>query len=552
MELVHPVCAQRRVGISDNRFVFVVAAVFLISITFLTVRTNTFLHLSAIQDGTTLFWWFRYLLPLAFFVFACGMLLTIRKRQQSQKERLMQIPLESPRRQQFVDCIMVLLTQAELGNSVELCYLPLWLPPNAHVTKRDGKYCLTVTYGLLLLFRQKPDQARAMLLHEISHMQADDVKFTEWTRAGAIFAVLSTIFAGAALLLVYLVRCFVFAETGNELPVVGALATALVAPLAAIFYHREYLLGREFSHDLRAVQLAGGTDSLASYLRSVESDQSERHLGGRLTAFLRHFWRFHPTPRQRLRNLENLDPYQSRAVFSPVFVGAFLALLPIQIALSISDFKLMGVFLEQWRSVLEWLVLVLSTWLLLKSDLGRLAVYLVERNRSGSKILLFFFLLLVGSAVAVLPFLLASAWMKGRAFWPNFSYTLIGVAWTAAGYCGAALTLSYIWGTRFLLRHGRVWGMLVSALYLLVSLLLILLFSWITLSRGQVSFTLNLALLLAIVATFGIAFFVVAVGGCRECGRRSWNVLFLANRCAHCGRLRLLTSVLETNAPSSS
>jgi hypothetical protein len=143
---------------------------------------------------------------------------------------------------------------------------------------------------------------------------------------------------------------FVLNDVGNGLAIIGAMLVSLTTPLAGFLYYREYLLGREFMHDLL------------------------------------------------------LDPFRDWSVVAPFFAGAFLALLPIELGLFCAALNQ-----RDLQRPLEWMALVLSTVLLLKSDLSRLAIYAILRERTILRIVRFLLLVLIGSLVSILPFLVLSS-----------------------------------------------------------------------------------------------------------------------------------------------
>jgi len=86
-------------------------------------------------------------------------------------------------------------------------------------------------------------------------------------------------------------------------------------------------------HDLRAVQLMSSAEPMKAFLKTLAEQSSRTGLVVALQECRKHFEAFHPTPTQRLRNLLPLDPFRDWSVVAPFFVGAFLALLPIELGL---------------------------------------------------------------------------------------------------------------------------------------------------------------------------------------------------------------------------
>jgi hypothetical protein len=153
-------------------------------------------------------------------------------------------------------------------------------------------------------------------------------------------------------------------------------------------------------------------------------------------------------------------------------------------------------------------------------------------------------LVLLGSFAAMLPYLALSSLVRGRSLLAGLEYAANGVVWTAIGYCGAATLLAYVWGVYFLCRL-REWQLSLNIFYQLFSIVTVVLFYLITLSRGDTAFPLfaTLGLWMLIGCVLG----TVSILGtrCNRCGSRPWNALLLSNCCASCGQVRLPRSILE-------
>jgi Zn-dependent protease with chaperone function len=91
---------------------------------------------------------------------------------------------------------------------------------------------------------------------------------------------------------------FVLNDVGNGLAIIGAMLVSLTAPLAGFLYYREYLLGREFMHDLRAVQLMSSAEPMKAFLRTLAEQSSRTGLVVSLQEFRKHFEAFHPLQRK--------------------------------------------------------------------------------------------------------------------------------------------------------------------------------------------------------------------------------------------------------------
>jgi Zn-dependent protease with chaperone function len=540
MPAEHPVVLQRNLGISDTRFLLVSGELFAAGCFLLAAEAVALMRLSAIAYDVTYLWWLRYLGPLAVLVGSVLLWVLWRREKAVRQSDALEVELNPARHQNFLDFVHGLLTRTDIHFAVELRYLPWGNEPNAFVTKRHDIFFITVTRGLVMLSETAPEQAEAILSHEVSHIQADDIRFTNVARDGAGIALLIIAGLNLALLLVYVVQVLVFGNSQNALPVAGALLTSAIAPIGGFLYYREYLFGREFVHDLRAVQLMNSPMPLSQYLSGLKLSGEHQSLWSRFMLLLKHFRAFHPTPEARLQNLVRLDPYRAWGLITPILAGAFLALLPIQLALASAALG----FPKEWQKVAEWVLLAVTTLLLLKSDFSRLAVYLIQRDRVAFRIPMFFALVLFGSFLAVFPFIALSSAVRGRPLLASLLYTSNGVVWTAIGYVGAAAYLAYAWGVYFL-SQPRSFRLLFRAVLELFSLVTVVLFILITLSRGETSFPLFPVLVLWSGLSVLLGAACILFGGCIHCGARSWNPLWLANRCANCHTERIPQSVLK-------
>jgi Zn-dependent protease with chaperone function len=540
MRTEHPIILQRRFGISDTRFLLVSIELFAAGCFLICAEAAALVRLSMAVYDVTLLWWARFLGPVVVLVLGVLLWTSWRKRVAVRRGSCLEVELNLTRHNKFLEWAEGLLRRSELNRRVELRYLPWRDDANAYVTKQRDVFFITVTRGLVKLYEISPQQAEAIVSHEISHIEADDIRFTNVAREGAEIAIVIIAGMNAALLVVYLVQVLVFGNSDNGLPVAGALLTSAIAPIGGLVYYREYLLGREFMHDLRAVQLMNLSAPMEAYLSRLKTGGGCQSLWSRIRLLFQHFRAFHPTPDARLRNLSRLDPYRGWGFITPIFAGAFLALLPIQLALARAALQ----FPEEWLKMGEWGLLAVTTVLLLKSDLSRLSVYTIHRDRVAIRIPAFFVLVLLGSFLAVFPFIALASAVRGRSLLASLQYASNGVVWTAIGYSGAAAILAYVWGVSFLSKP-RVWKAVLGSVYQLFSLATIVFFLLITLSRGETAFPLLPALVFWIILSLLLGALCIVCGGCVDCGVRSWNALYLKNTCSFCRNARIPKSVLN-------
>jgi len=123
--------------------------------------------------------------------------------------------------------------------------------PNAFATGRNAKHAaVAVTDGLMKYLPE--DQIRGVLAHELAHVKNRDILVT------SIAAMIAGAIAAIANILQF---SFLFGGLGddedNPLGFVGALATIILAPLAAALIQMAVSRQREFLADATAAELMG-------------------------------------------------------------------------------------------------------------------------------------------------------------------------------------------------------------------------------------------------------------------------------------------------------
>ncbi|HKP17483.1 MAG TPA: zinc metalloprotease HtpX [Gaiellaceae bacterium] len=134
--------------------------------------------------------------------------------------------------------------------------------PNAFATGRNPEHAaVAVTQGLLQYMPR--DQVRGVLAHEFSHIKNRDILVSSIAAmiAGAISAV-GNIFFFASM--------FGGDDRDNPLGAIGALATIIIAPLAATLLQLAVSRQREYLADATAARVLGTGDSLAAALETLE------------------------------------------------------------------------------------------------------------------------------------------------------------------------------------------------------------------------------------------------------------------------------------------
>jgi heat shock protein HtpX len=134
--------------------------------------------------------------------------------------------------------------------------------PNAFATGRNPEHsAVAVTQGLLQYMPR--DQVRGVLAHEFGHIKNRDILVSSIAAmiAGAISAV-GNIFFFAAM--------FGGDDRDNPLGAIGALATIIIAPLAATLLQLAVSRQREFLADATAARMLGTGEPLAEALETLE------------------------------------------------------------------------------------------------------------------------------------------------------------------------------------------------------------------------------------------------------------------------------------------
>jgi heat shock protein HtpX len=136
--------------------------------------------------------------------------------------------------------------------------------PNAFATGRNAKHAaVAVTEGLMKYLPE--DQIRGVLAHELAHVRNHDILVT--TIAAMIAAAIATV----ANILQF---SFLFGgfsdDEDNPLGFIGALATIILAPIAAMLLQLAVSRQREFLADATGARILGTGKPLADALETLE------------------------------------------------------------------------------------------------------------------------------------------------------------------------------------------------------------------------------------------------------------------------------------------
>jgi heat shock protein HtpX len=133
--------------------------------------------------------------------------------------------------------------------------------PNAFATGRDPDHAaVAATRGLLRMLDRR--EIRGVMGHELGHVKHRDTLTMTITAtlAGAVSALANfAVFFGGR------------DENGRPTGVVGAIAVALIAPLAAALVQMAISRGREYEADREGADISGDPQALASALQKIEA-----------------------------------------------------------------------------------------------------------------------------------------------------------------------------------------------------------------------------------------------------------------------------------------
>jgi len=141
--------------------------------------------------------------------------------------------------------------------------------PNAFATGRNPEHgVVCVTQGILNTLER--EELKGVIAHEIAHIKNRDTLVMTVTAA----------LASAVMMLAYMARwAAIFGGFGgrdrdNNGGIIGLLAVAILAPLAAMLIQLAISRSREYGADSRGAHLAGSGRGLASALRKLQKASS--------------------------------------------------------------------------------------------------------------------------------------------------------------------------------------------------------------------------------------------------------------------------------------
>ncbi len=172
--------------------------------------------------------------------------------------------------------------------------------PNAFATGRNPKNAVVaVTQGILDLLNE--DELRGVLAHELAHVRNRDMLI------GSIAATL----AGAISMLAFMARWGAIlggfgGRDDREGGIIGLLAAAIVAPIAAMLIQMAVSRSCEYKADSTGARVAGTPNGLASALAKLESASQRRPLKANPTSA--HLFIVNPLRGKSVWNLLSTHP----------------------------------------------------------------------------------------------------------------------------------------------------------------------------------------------------------------------------------------------------
>lgn len=405
--------------------------------------------------------------------------------------------------------------------------------PYAQVDRIGVRARIVVGGRLLTLLLTDPPAADALLAHEISHVEVDDMRMITLFRRMAwlyVGAVATVGFAGLGL---FLFRRYEMAWIDSMVALYGRLFFCLISAFVPFLYARQFLVQREFLHDRRAAQLTRD-DGLALRRLFETLAEFERGVGfsQRLRSRCSHFLRFHPLPSSRLKVLRDPYPYSFDTVVYPFAVGLLLPLLSVLVWFLLGDFgQIAGKAVPPIvASLVSAAIFAVSVLAMLAADIARFAALAARRALALWTVVRYIVMVFSGSIVSIVPILTLPSARPNASAISEFIYVLAGAAWFGLAQAGLTTALTYAWAVqescvlvgwrRRLAAHFR-WPL---------ALLVILCFQALSSSRGFTGAALMLWLIVTLICVglaVGMPIAINAVRSKRAAPRHSLAALTL-------------------------
>lgn len=443
---------------------------------------------------------------------------------------------------------------------IELLYHPRQSDAS-FATERDKQPAIVLGPGFRELQRKCPLLVRAVIGHEISHIELNETRRETWLRrALSVYCILTAgLFASVWMMMVFLQP----SEIGGRLiagiePLIpkpspdvlgrfgGHTIVMLLDVVAVIVFGFFFVARRELMHDFRASQLANSTALAKEFFAPRCYTVIQRGILFRFLAKGRAFIGLHPSDCERAARIERRDFIALNAGLFPAIGGM---LFPSLLLLTAPAQDIFGLS-KGLANILALFVVAVLTFLVLRADSVRFGVSMVI-NRFSFRC--FFQYCAVLGSFSILTGVLLSFWYfyrDGHAFevlLSNCVGLLVGGVRLFVLYSLALAVLSYLVAVRICAlgdAKARPFALFfeqgIAAFVVLLGQTAI---SYAKMPRlAFVAAGLSLA-----VGMFGaIVFFLFA--RCEHCKKLRWAVLRLSSRCngcmyEHASELAAITSV---------
>jgi heat shock protein HtpX len=203
---------------------------------------------------------------------------------------------------------------ARAGLPMPKLYISQEMQPNAFATGRNPEHAaVAITAGLVQVCTW--DEIRGVLAHELAHVRNRDILI------GSVAAAVATAISFVANMAMW-GAMFGGGRDDDDRNPIGAIAAALLAPIAASFIQMAISRSREFEADRTGATLVGSGEPLARALEKLDAYSKRvpmniapaqashfivNPLAGRQVNF-QNWFRTHPTTEERVARLRQLVP----------------------------------------------------------------------------------------------------------------------------------------------------------------------------------------------------------------------------------------------------
>jgi hypothetical protein len=270
----------------------------------------------------------------------------------------------------------------------------------------SSPFVISLQPGFRILYRSKPDEARAVLLHELAHIRNGDVR-RGWIAAAAVYGTVGTATVNCLYKVVGISSWVGQVDLGPEV-----YTLAIITAVLLLFFYSRFLRAREVYADYR-VRDWGAGDALYTILASAAHAATENR---RMPLPLRKndpgWFSFHPSADTRLGYLLNprlffdipsLDMFGLGALIGIAISGVVLFFVPMIVLLAAKMSFSAGITNSD-RLILLSLVLIVDLFFSysLIATMGTavqrqaLAVLALKKKRTGRKNLTVAFSMSIG------------------------------------------------------------------------------------------------------------------------------------------------------------